>query len=114
MWDQTDGCAKQYRCSIDYYMISFLSKSYQTVLDGSVDTQGHGKDVVNGFNAFQTQYLANFLRMHSTPEVYNIDSKPMPVDAMTKKGKVRFYEECKPLLDICAEIGTKGDEKHVK
>ena len=51
MWDQPDGCAKQYRCSIDYYMISFLSKSYQTVLDRDVDTPGHGKYVVDGFNA---------------------------------------------------------------
>ena len=27
IWDQTDGCAKQYRCSIAYYLMSFLSKS---------------------------------------------------------------------------------------
>ena len=26
MWYQTDGCTKQYRCSIAYYLISFLSK----------------------------------------------------------------------------------------
>ena len=25
MWDQTDGYAKQYRCSISYYLISYLS-----------------------------------------------------------------------------------------
>ena len=24
MWDQTGGCAKQYMCFIDYYMMSFL------------------------------------------------------------------------------------------
>ena len=28
MWDQAYGCTKQYRCSIAYYLISFLSKSY--------------------------------------------------------------------------------------
>ena len=26
MWYQTDGCAKHYRCSIAYYMMSYLSK----------------------------------------------------------------------------------------
>ena len=26
MWDQTDGCASQYRCSIAYYLMSYLSK----------------------------------------------------------------------------------------
>ena len=53
MWDQTDGCAKKYRCSIAYYMMSYLSTSYQFVLDRAVDTPGHGKDVVDGFNAVQ-------------------------------------------------------------
>ena len=68
MWDQTDGCAKQYRCSIAYYMTSFLSKSYQIVIDRAVDTPGHGKDVVDGFNAVQKRYLATCLIMRSTPE----------------------------------------------
>ena len=52
MWDQINRCAKQYRCSIAYYLISYLSTSYQIVLDRAVDTPGHGKDVVDGFNAF--------------------------------------------------------------
>ena len=25
IWDQTDGCAKQYRCSISYYLMYLLS-----------------------------------------------------------------------------------------
>ena len=45
MWDQTDGCAKQYRRSIAYYLMSYLSKSYQIILGRSVDTPDHGKDV---------------------------------------------------------------------
>ena len=53
MWDQTDGCANQYRCSIAYYLMSFLSKSYQIFLDRAVDTPGHEKDVVYGFNDVQ-------------------------------------------------------------
>ena len=80
MWDQTDGCAKQYRCSIDYYLMSYLSTSYQIVLDIAVDTPGHGKDVVDGFNAVQKRYLATCLRMHNTPEKRKIDSKLMRVE----------------------------------
>ena len=53
MWYQTYVCAKQYRCSIAYYMMSFLSKSYQIVRNGAVDTPGYGKDVVDGFNNLQ-------------------------------------------------------------
>ena len=112
--DQTYGCVKQYRCSIAYYLMSFLSKSYQIVLDRRVDTPGHGKDVVDGFNAVQKRYLVTFLRMSSTPEVDNIDSMRMHVDAMTKKGEVSFSEECKRLLDLRDKIGTKSDKKHAK
>ena len=68
MWDQTDGCAKQYRCSIAYYLMYFISKSYQISLDKAFDTPGHGKDVVDGFNTVHKRYLATFLRMRSTPE----------------------------------------------
>ena len=59
---------------------------------------------MDGFNAVQKLYLATCLRMHSTPEKYNIDSKRMHVEAMTEKGEVRFAEECKRLLDLCDEI----------
>ena len=114
MWDQTDGCAKQYMCSIAYYLMSYLSTSYQIVLDRVLDTPGHGKDVVDGFNALQKRYLATCLRMISTPEKHKIDSNRMCVEAMTEKGEVSFADECKRLLDIRDEIGTKGDKKHAK
>ena len=49
MWDQTYGCAKHYMCSIRYYMISFISKPYQIVLDryilrfyGEIKVEGEG------------------------------------------------------------------------
>ena len=94
--------------------MSFLSKSYKIVLDRTVDTPGHGKYIVDGFNAVQKRYLATCLRMRSTTEKDNIDSKRMHVDAITDKGEVIFAKECKRLLDIRDEIGTKGDKKHAK
>ena len=33
---------------------------------------------------------------------------------MTEKGEVIFAEECKRFLDLCDEIGTKGNKKHAK
>ena len=63
--------------------MSFLSKSYQIVLDIAVDTPGHRKEVVNGFIAVQKQYLATCLRINITPEVDNIYIKRMCIDAMT-------------------------------
>ena len=52
--------------------------------------------------------------MRSTPEKDKIDSKRMRVEAMTEKGEVSFAEECKRLLGLRDEIGTKGDKKHEK
>ena len=94
--------------------MSYLSISYQIVLDRSVYTPVHGKDVLDGFNAVQKRYLATCLRMRRTPEKYTIDSKRMRVEAMTEKGEVSFAEECKPLMYLRDEIGTKGDKKHAK
>ena len=101
-------------CSIAYYLVSFQSKSYKIVLDRAVDTPGHEKYVVDGFNAVQERYLATCLIIRSTPEVDKIDSKRMCVYAMTKKGEVRFSEYCKRLPDLCDEIGTKVYNKHAK
>ena len=52
--------------------------------------------------------------MRSTPGKHKIDSKRMRVESMIEKREVRFAKECKRLLDICDEIGTKGDKKHAK
>ena len=92
MWDQTYGCVMQYRCSIAYYLIFFLSKSYQHFIYKAFDAPGHVKDLVDGFNAFQKQYLATCLRMRSTLEVDKIDIKCMSVDTKNKKGEVSSGE----------------------
>ena len=65
---------------------------------------------MDGFDAVHKQYLVTCLRMRSTPEVYNIGSKRMCVDSMANKGKVRFARGCKHLLDLCDEVGAKGDK----
>ena len=38
----------------------------------------------------------------------------MPIDTMNDNGEVSFAEECKILLDLRDEIGTKGNKKHAK
>ena len=52
--------------------------------------------------------------MRSTTEKDKLDIKRMRVDSMTEKVEVRFAKECKCLLDLSDEIGTNGDNKHVK
>ena len=59
--------------------MSFLLKSYHIVIDRDVGTPVYGKDVVDGCNAVQKQYLSTCLIMRITSEVYKIDSKRMCV-----------------------------------
>ena len=63
---------------------------YQKNINIVVDTPGHGKYVVDGFNAVQKPYLATCLRICSTPEKDKIDSNCMRFDAMNKKGDLIF------------------------
>ena len=65
---------------------------------------------MDGFNAVQKRYLATCFRMRSPAKKYKVDRKRMRVEAMTEKGEVRFAKECKRLLDLLDEIGTKGDK----
>ena len=51
--------------------------------------------------------------MRSTPEKDKIDSKRMRVESMTENGEVSFAKECKRLLDLHDEVGTKGDKNMI-
>ena len=50
MWDQMDGCANQYRCESDIYLLSCIYLEVYINIDREVGATGHGKDVVDGTN----------------------------------------------------------------
>ena len=43
VWEDTDGCAKQYRCALDIYLMTVLSYSYGIIMDCSINAPGHVK-----------------------------------------------------------------------
>eukprot|EP00957_Ditylum_brightwellii_P026311 1990208-Ditylum_brightwellii.AAC.1 len=51
MWEETDGCAKQYRCAAAMYLLPLISFRFNIVIDRTVAAPGHGKDIVDGLNA---------------------------------------------------------------
>ena len=57
LWDFTDVCAKQYRCSAAVFLLSALAMEYNIVIDRQVDAPGHGKGNVDGHNAVDKLYL---------------------------------------------------------
>eukprot|EP00957_Ditylum_brightwellii_P137269 10465349-Ditylum_brightwellii.AAC.1 len=59
--EETDGCAKQYRCAAAFNLLSMLAMQYNIVIDRAIQAAGHGKDVVDGLNAVDKRYLG---KMH--------------------------------------------------
>ena len=43
VWENTDGCAKQYMCTLDIYLITVLSSSYVIIMDRVINAPCHGK-----------------------------------------------------------------------
>ena len=73
IWENTDGCAEQYRCAYALYLMSVISKCYSIIVDQVISAPGHGKEVVDGLNAVDKRYI------------YQLMSK------VQLTGSVRFY-----------------------
>eukprot|EP00957_Ditylum_brightwellii_P078478 5967207-Ditylum_brightwellii.AAC.1 len=51
MWEETDGCGKQYMGATVIYLLSLISVRFNIVVDRAVGAPGHGRDIVDGLNA---------------------------------------------------------------
>ena len=57
LWEETDGCAKQYRCATAIYLLSLVFVKFNIVINRAVRAPGHGKDKVDGLNATDKAFL---------------------------------------------------------
>ena len=57
IWENTDGCAKQYRCATALCLISVMSQTYYIIIYRGIIAPGHGKEVVDGPNAVDKRYI---------------------------------------------------------
>ena len=57
IWENTDGCAEQYRCASALYLMSVMSKTYSIIIDRGISAPGHGKEVVDGLTAVDKIYI---------------------------------------------------------
>ena len=44
IWENTDGCAEQYRCASSLYLMSVISQTYSIIIDHGISASGHGKE----------------------------------------------------------------------
>jgi hypothetical protein len=114
MWDETDGCTKQYRCAKAFWLLSYLAVKYVTTIDRAIGAPGHGKDIVDGINATDKTYLASMMCLTGTPEA-NDSQKRMSAESMTETASKSLAFEAQRLLSLDSRInGVKGDKKHGK
>ena len=58
IWENTDGCAEQYRCASALYLMSVMLQTYSIIIDRGISARGHGKEVVDGINAVDKRYIS--------------------------------------------------------
>ena len=63
VWEDADGCTKQYRCALAIYLMTLLSSSYRIIMDHVINAPGNGNNVVDVLNATNKRYLKEKLEV---------------------------------------------------
>jgi hypothetical protein len=114
MWDDTDGCGKQYRCAKAYWLLSYLASKYDMTIDRAIGAPSHGKDVIDGIDATDKRYLAGCMCLVGTPEA-NDGDKRMAAQSMVETASKSLADECVRLCSLDSRLqGVKGHMKHAK
>ena len=92
VWDDTDGCAKQYRCGTAFFLLSVLAGEFGIAIDRAIGAPGHGKDVVDALNATDKVYLRKMMCMIGTPEANDSEAR-MRAHSMLGDEKMSLAEE---------------------
>ena len=74
MWENTDGCAEQYRCVSALYLMSVFFQYYSIIVDRGISAPGHGKEVVDGLNAINKLYIYQLMSNVQLPGSKIFDS----------------------------------------
>ena len=112
--DDTDGCAKQYRSATALHLLSLIAATYKVVYDRAIGAPGHGKDEVDGLNAVDKRFIAEKMRLVTTPEA-NENSKRIAPEAMVEDRSKSIAEEAARLCSDGTRIeGVKSEGKYSK
>ena len=71
VWEDTDGCAKKYRCDLAIILMTVLSYLYGIIMNHVNNAPGHGKNVVDVINATEKYYLKEQMELLGKLSSYN-------------------------------------------
>ena len=75
IWENTGGCAEQYRCASALYLMSVISQTYSLIIYWGISGPGHGKEVVDGLNAVDKRYIYQLMSKVQLPGSIRFDSQ---------------------------------------
>ena len=75
IWENTDGCAEQYRCASALYLMSVMSQCYSIIIDRGISAPEHGKEVVDGLNAVYKRYIYQLMSKVQLPGSFIFNSQ---------------------------------------
>ena len=61
IWENTEGCADQYRYATALYLMSVLFQFHSIIFDRGKSAPGHGKEVAGAINAISKRYMYQLL-----------------------------------------------------
>ena len=73
IWENKDGCTKQYRYATALYLLSMLAHAYNIIIDCVVEKLGHGREVFDGLNATDKLFLLMLMKTVQLPGAQHIE-----------------------------------------
>ena len=98
IWENTDGCAEQYRCASALYLMSVMSQTYSIIIDRGISAPEHGKEVFDGLNAVDKRYIYQLMSKVQLPGSVRFDSQ-IKIHTGTEKKDVGLAKEFKYHLE---------------
>ena len=90
LYCNSDGCAKQYRCANAIYYLSIIAYKYGIIIDRAIGAPGHGKDIVDGLNAVDKQYLKGCMRTIKTADETEFDIKKIQIHSIHENNATSY------------------------
>ena len=85
IYGNDDGCAEQYIYASELYLMSVMSQCYSIIIDRGISAPGHGKEVVDGLNATDKQYIYQLMSNVQLPGSKIFDSQILRHSCTQKK-----------------------------
>ena len=117
VWEDTNGCAKQYRCALDACLMNVLSYAYVIIMDSAINAPVRGNNFFDGINATDKLYLK--AQMELIGKLSNNDTSKFGIlPSASKEVSIKFTYQCinilnnKEILNVFKGIKKFKRENH--